>query len=247
MAVAVPVWGQDFDSGDDSLIHEHFQDPLALKQWIQGLKGQRGKNDPPPPQLPRKFRWKGRYIVSDLVDPETGKTGIVVPFIWFGQDGDVQMIAGSDKHPIYFTNFIYNNHLYTYTYKWPGLQPRFLPPLEPCKPLFEFSLEDLNAFLATSRYAGPEILLDRQPRHVHHFRAGVVVPRRPSGFHPRLALLIGDFYVDRNDSTKFWKVLHFGYQNIYDPELDEWIIIDKIEGGGGKVILPPACSCSTDP
>ncbi|GAH99533.1 unnamed protein product, partial [marine sediment metagenome] len=100
------------------------------------------------PKLPKNFSWKGRYLVPDLIDPKTGK-GIDVPFTWVGNNGDVQMIAGSMKHPIYFTNFIYKDYLYTYTYKWPGLQPPFLPPLENCDPLFPFTRKDLNKFLST--------------------------------------------------------------------------------------------------
>lgn len=212
-----------------------------FKHSIENHKCHHDRNDPSPPQLPRNFRWEGRYVVSDLIDPETGQMGINVPFTWHGNDGNIQMIAGSEKHPIYFTNLIYNNHLYTYTYKWPGLQPEFLPPLEPCKPLIEFSLEDLNAFLATSRFVGPVILEDNKCRHVNHFRVGIVLPHFPSGFYPRFAISLADIFVDQNDPSKFWQVLHFGYQNIYDPELDEWIFINKMEDRPGKIKLPPVC------
>src|SRR5437870_1956672 len=58
---------------------------------------------PPPPQLPLNFCWCGRYIVPDL--------GIEVPFWWVGNNGNMQMIAGSFEYPIYFTNVIFNNQL----------------------------------------------------------------------------------------------------------------------------------------
>lgn len=211
-----------------------FQNAAEVREWIAGLKCNRSRHTPPPPKLPRNFRWEGRYIVSDL--------GINVPFTWHGNDGDIQMIAGSEADPIFFTNLIFNNHLYTYTYKWPGLQPEFLPPLERCVPLIEFSLEDLNTFFATSRFVGREILQGKPNRCVNHFRVGVVLPQFPSGFYPRFPIALADIYVDQKDPTKFWQVLHFGLQNIYDPELDEWIVINKMSSCPGEIHLPAACS-----
>jgi len=154
------------------------------------------------------------------------------------------MIAGSERDPIYFTNLIYDDHLYTYTYKWPGLQEEFLPPLEPCGPLFEFSLDDLNAFLSTSQYVGAEILEINpcQRAHVHHFRVGIVLPHAPPGFYIRFPILSADIYVDQKDSSKIWKVLHFGLQNIYDPDLDEWIVINNFDQCSKEPKLPAACS-----
>lgn len=194
------------------------------------------------PKLPRNFRSTGRYIVRDLIDPETGKMGVDVPFIWNGNDGNVQMIAGCENHPIYFTNLIYNDHLYTYTYKWPGLQPEFLPPLEPCHPLLKLSLDDFNNFLANSEFVGEQILEGKRRRYVNHFRISVALPPLPPGFYLRLPVLSADIYVDRRDRTVFWKVLHFGLQNIYAPNLDEWIVLDHFEHCSGEVILPPPLS-----
>lgn len=256
--VSIPAWVQSYELIDKetnssktiftTLIAEdlgfenHIQQPHDFDQWVEGLKDRKCSSHPLPPQLPRNFSWKGRYVVSDLIDPETGKMGINVPFTWNGNDGNIQMIAGSEKHPIYFTNLIFDDHLYTYTYKWPGLQPEFLPPLEPCFPLLEFTLEDLNAFLATSRYVGPKIIEGKKAcHHVHHFRVGIVLPQFPSGFYPRFPFSLADIYVDQNDSSKFWQVLHFGLQNIYDPELDEWIFIEKMSSCPGKIKLPPVC------
>ena len=197
---------------------------------------------PCPPELPRNFRWSGRYIVPNLVDPRTGDIGINVPFTWHGNNGDVQMIAGSEEDPIYFTNLIYNDHLYTYTYKWPNLQPELLPPLEPCSALRKLSLQEFNNFLATSYFVGPEILQGHKDRFVNHFRVSIVEPLFPPGFYPRLPVALGDIYVDQNDSCKFLKVLHFGLQNIYAPGLDEWIVINKFQDCPGEIMLPPACS-----
>jgi hypothetical protein len=226
---------------------EEFLKSANTNQKIEEIKCREVTKHPNPPKLSRNFRWKGRYIVPDLVDPATGKMGVNIPFTWHAKNGNVQMIAGSKKDPIYFTNLIYKDHLFTYTYKWPGLQPEFLPPLERCIP-FAFTLDDLNALLATSFFVGAEILEEKTSHgvkkciHVHHFRLAVALPNFPPGFYPRIPILSADIYVDQNDSSKFCKVLHFGFQNLYDPNLDEWIVINKFENGPGKIKLPPACS-----
>ena len=191
---------------------------------------------PPAPQLPRDFQWEGRYLVSDL--------DVDVPFTWQGSDGDIQMIAGSEDHEIYFTNIVQDGRLYTLTYKWPGVEP---PPGEPDKPphcscIGQFTLDVLNECLAKSRYAGAEILEGTEPRSVHHFRIGVVLEFVPPPTPIRTPVMLGDFYVDQEDSTKFWEVLHFGLHNLYDPALDEWIIIDTFEDTPGEVTLPPECA-----
>src|SRR6266540_3456504 len=67
-----------------------------------------GSHVPRPPHLPRDFRGQGRWIVRDL--------GINVPFSWRGRNGNSRMIAGGPQYPIWFTNLIYHNTLYTLTY-----------------------------------------------------------------------------------------------------------------------------------
>src|SRR5262249_4304580 len=61
------------------------------------------------------------------------------------------------------------------------------------------------------------------------------------GVHARIPLMSGDFYVDRNDSTKFWQVLHFGLQNIYASDLDEWMVMSSFRRGPGTVTVPEEC------
>jgi hypothetical protein len=196
--------------------------------------------------LPRNFDSTGRYIVRDL--------DIEVPFTWQGKAGDSQMIAGGDQYPIHFTNVISGGFLYTLTYKWPGIDRR------PCSRVGPFTLAELNAFLASSRYVGPETIDDAKQRRVHHFRVGVVWEPPPEVLPPglitpvggnqpggagepkiRLPLMLGDFYVDQNDPTTFWRVLHFGLQNLYDPQLDEWMFMDTFARRAGTVTLPAEC------
>jgi hypothetical protein len=203
-------------------------------------RGARTHADPPPPQLARNFTWTGRYEVPDL--------GVEVPFTWNGNDGNLQMIAGGESSPIHFTNLIYDGTLYTLTYKWPGVERR------PCSPLGPFTLNDLNMALESSRFVGAEILERREPIPVNHFRVGVVwepppevIPPIPGISNLRIPVMSGDIYVDREDPSKFWQVLQFGIQNLYDPEQDEWIRIDRIEDDPGAVELPDECATATSP
>ncbi len=103
-----------------------------------------GPARPRPPRLPANFRGTGRYIVSDL--------GVNVPFSWQGSNGNSQMIAGGPRYRIWFTNLIYRNALYTVTYKWPRIP---LDPNRHCDKIENFSRQDFNNLLKTSRFVGP--------------------------------------------------------------------------------------------
>ncbi len=101
---------------------------------------------------------------------------------------------------------------------------------------------------------GAETLQDAKPRKVHHFRVGVVfepgpelIPAIPGIPQVRIPIMSGDLYVDRKDPTKFWKVLQFGLQNLYDANLDEWIVIDSSKPSAGKVTLPDECASAPVP
>ncbi|NLU75956.1 hypothetical protein HCC61_25445 [Streptomyces sp. HNM0575] len=187
-----------------------------------------GSQKPAPPRLPRNFRGKGKWIVRDL--------GITVPFSWQGKNGDSQMTAGGPQYPIWFTNLIYHDTLYTLTYKWPGLN------VHSCSRIPGVGLGQLNQFLKGSRFVGRETLEGNPRRHVNHWRVGVVLPKRPPGLHLRFPFALGDIYVDQRNRGTFWQVLQFGIQNLYDPELDEWLKMDTFEHKPGKVVLPRRCA-----
>jgi hypothetical protein len=182
---------------------------------------------PLPPRLPRDFRGKGTWIVRDL--------GITVSFTWEGRDGDSQMVAGGPQYPIWFTNVIYRGSLYTLTYKWPNLRQHA------CSRLRGFDLDHLNQVLQGSRYVGREVLQGSPDRSVDHWRVGIVVPTRPPGNYLRFPLALGDIYVDQGDRGTFWQVLQFGVQNLFDPELDEWLVMNTFEHKPGTVTLPRRC------
>lgn len=210
----------------------------------------RSAGSPPPPQLPEDFTGAGRYVVADL--------GIDVPFTWEGRDGNSQMIAGGEEHPIHFTNVIYDGHLYTLTYKWPDVARR------PCSQVGPFTRDDFNAFLGKARFVGATTLEGRPSRRVHHWRAGAVWEPPPDLVPPdvitpvggvpetgdgnaklRFPIMLGDFYVDRRNPARFWQVLHFGLQNLYDPELDEWMVMDTFSQRPGSVELPAECEAAS--
>lgn len=194
---------------------------------------------PPAPQLPRDFQWEGRWIVSDL--------GIDVPFSWQGNDGDVQMVARGEEYPVHFTNLIFDGHLYTLTYKWPDTVPPL--PDNDCVCIGRLPLDEFNRCLASSRYVGAEVLIEEEERYVNHFRISVVFGDSETKPGPvRVPIMEGDFYVDQEDSSKIWKVLHFGFQNLLDPALDEWAIMQEFKDTAGEVTLPEECidACKND-
>jgi hypothetical protein len=185
---------------------------------------------PSPPQLPANFQGQGRYIVSDL--------GINVPFTWTGSRGNSQMIAGGPQYPIWFTNLIYRNTLYTLTYKWPNIP---LNPFRRCDKVGTFSRQDLNNGLRTARFVGAEILQGTPDRRVYHWRVGLVAGSTVPGNEWRFPLALADIYVDQKDPTQWWQVLQFGLQNLYDPSLDEWFTMASFNHRPGTVTLPRTC------
>lgn len=189
-----------------------------------------GPVTPRPPVLPANFRGRGRYIVSDL--------GVNVPFTWQGSNGNSQMIAGGPRYPIWFTNVIYRNALYTVTYKWPNIR---LNPRRRCDRVGFFNRQILNSFLRTARFVGPEILQGNPNRYVDHWRVGVVGGSTRPGKEFRFPIALGDIYVDQRDPSQWWQVLQFGFQNIYDPQLDEWFTMATFSHLPGKVTLPSTC------
>jgi len=195
---------------------------------VIGATSQAAEATPRPPHLPRDFRGQGEWIVRDL--------GVKVPFTWRGNDGNSRMIAGGPDYPIWFTNVIWHNALYTLTYKWPGVteEPK-------CLKLGFFNLHILNQMFKGARFVGREVLQGHPNRNVNHWRVGVVVPPAPPGNHWRIGLALGDIYVDQSNRSTFWQVLQFGVQNLLDPELDEWLRMDTFRHKPGRVGLPGRC------
>lgn len=195
-----------------------------------------GVSDPgtDPPRLPDDFTWTGRYVVPDL--------DVEVPFTWNGAGGNFQMTAGGEGEAIHFTNLVYEGQLYTFTSHWPQVEPTG------CSHVGPFTVDEFNEGLTDAAYVGRETHHDATDRTVDHFRS-VGVLELPEGIDEeleaittlRLPLMAGDIYVDADDHGRFAKVLHFGLQNLYDPNLDEWIVIDHAEPTAGAVTLPPEC------
>ena len=205
--------------------------PQSPRMAFTSLNSAGGAAAPQPPVLPANFQGRGRYLVPDL--------HVDVPFTWQGRNGDSQMIAGGPQYPIWFTNLIYRNTLYTVTYKWPNIP---LNPFRRCDQIGTFSRQMLNNGLRTARFVGPEILQGRPDRHVDHWRVGVVLgSEKPPGKELRFPLALGDIYVDQSDPGQWWQVLQFGLQNLYDPDLDEWFTMSTFSHRPGQVTLPRTC------
>ena len=100
----------------------------------------------------------------------------------------------------------------------------------------------MNKALNTARFVGPEILQGSPRRYVNDWRLGAVFPDLPSGIFPRFPLALADIYVDQRDRGTFWQVLQFGVQNLYDPQLDEWLRMVRFPATSqGWVGLPNRC------
>lgn len=188
---------------------------------------------PVPPRLPKNFDAQGRYLVPDL--------GIDVPFTFRGSDDNVKMVAGGQNYPIWFMNIIYGKpgqpkKLYTVTYRWPGVTQK-----TPCGAIGNIGRGSLNSWLARSSFVGREVLQGNPNRYVNHWRVTAVLPALPPGSFFRLPIALGDVYVDQKNPTTWWKVLHFGFQNLFDPEFDEWFELDTFRHKPGKVTLPKGC------
>ena len=207
---------------------------LAACALAPGATARSASPAPEPPRLPKNFDASGRYLVPDL--------GINVPFTFRGSNGNIKMVAGGRDDPIWFMNVIYGRpgrakQLYTVTYRWPGVVQNV-----PCGAIpGAFSRQTLNSWLARSSFVGKEILQDNPRRSVNHWRITAVFPALPPGNFVRLPIALGDIYVDRKNPATWWKVLHFGFQNLYDPEFDEWFELDTFRHRPGKVTLPKGC------
>ena len=151
------------------------------------------------------------------------------------------MIAGGPNHPIWFTNLIYDNTLYTLTYKWPNIPLNSLD----CSSLGFFNRHLLNQTLKTSHFVGREILRKKPRRYVNHWRLAIAAGPPEPGNVLRFPIAEGDFYVDQNNRGRFWQVLHFGFQNLFDPDLDEWIRMKTFKLRPGNVELPDRCPLPT--
>lgn len=191
------------------------------------------QSTPQPPRIPRDFDAKGRYLVPDL--------GINVPFTYRGSNGNLKMTAGGRNQPIWFMNIVYGKpgkqkKLYTVTYRWPGVTQNV-----PCGAIGDFSRQSLNAWLARASFVGREILQGTPNRYVNHWRVTATFPALPPGNFLRLPIALGDIYVDQRNPATWRQVLHFGFQNLFDPEFDEWFELDTFKHRPGKVTLPKGC------
>ncbi len=152
------------------------------------------------------------------------------------------MVAGGKHYPIWFVNLIYHNRLYTLTYKWPGVDDHrcvLVPGY--------FTRNMLNEALRGSRFVGREVLQGNPNRRVNHWRVGLVLPELPPGNHLRFPIALADVYVGQGNRSRWWQLLQFGFQNLLDPELDEWGMLDRFRLEPAPVRLPNRCPPPSTP
>jgi hypothetical protein len=95
-------------------------------------------------------------------------------------------------------------------------------------------MEQFNSIVATNAQpVGSEILVTPWRRPVEHWRMSFVAFPFP--------FASADIYVARNDPTTWRQVLHFGLQNLYASDQDEWIRMRTWEHRPGNAALPSPC------
>lgn len=229
----------------------------------------RGGSAPSPPQLPENFNWTGRYIVSDLgVNvPLTWQGRDAYSQMTAGSPKDpiyfTNLIYNSRLYTLTYkwpvpivgelgkcsnvapyTLADYNAWLKTSRYVGSAILGGTSGPYVN---QFRASIVfDLQKGLVPPGNVLPPVAgtpdMVAPPGGVTSNAAGV--PGLPS-IPARFPVLIADFSVDRSDSHKFRQVLHFGLQNLHDPSLDEWIVMQTFSDKPGNVVLPDACTNAT--
>ena len=191
--------------------------------------------DPAPPRLPANFRARGRWVVRSL--------GITVP---------VHLAQRERQQP-------------------DGRRGQALPDLV-CEP--DLPQPALHAHLQVARgrrpplRPGPGLL---HPEHAQRGPARIAVrrprgpagqtrtaasttggsasscPRLPPGNHLRFPIALADVYVGQGNRSRWWQLLQFGFQNLLDPELDEWGMLDRFRLEPAPVSLPNRCPPPSTP
>jgi hypothetical protein len=224
---------------------------------------------PAPPQLPENFNWSGRYIVPDLgvnvpftwqghdgySEMTAGSQNDPIYFTNLIYHGRLYTLTYKWPVPIVgdlgkcnnvapYTLSDYNAWLKTSRYVGSAiLGGRSGPAVNQFRASIVF---DLQKGLVPPGNVLPPVA--GTPNMVAPAGGttpnAAAVPGLPS-IPARVPVLIADFSVDQSDSHKFRQVLHFGLQNLYDPNLDEWIVMQKFSDKPGNVVLPDTCNNAT--
>jgi hypothetical protein len=227
------------------------------------------RSAPSPPQLPENFDWNGRYIVADLgvnvpftwqghdgysqmtaggpTDPIYFTNLIyhgrlyTLTYKWpvpiVGELGKCSNVAS-------YTLADYNAWLKTSRYVGSAiLGGKSGPQVNQFRASIVF---DLQKGLVPPGNVLPPVA--GSPNMVAPTGGPAANAAAVPGLPPlpaRFPVLIADYSVDTSDPHKFRQVLHFGLQNLHDPNLDEWIIMQKFSNKPGNVVLPDACINAT--
>jgi hypothetical protein len=198
-----------------------------------------------PPQIPTEdFEWNGTFRVPGQREPVV--TALTIRGMW--QDGyfNLYMQQGSEGGEYWVENLIHQNHLYTITHKWPGLD---FPVTGACyKTHDEITVHGLNGILASSQLVGLEQI---EGTPMHHFRVsclstsqiiilldGLKVPLTP----PIPVSIFSDIYVRPGRSHPFERWLQFGDAVGLSKQHDEWFFFEDQSSHPKNFQLPPQCA-----
>jgi hypothetical protein len=186
------------------------------------------------------------------------------------------MTAGGPNDAIWFTNVIYHGHLYTLTKRWKGIPANVLNVCHDAGAYSLADYNNwlkTSSFVGPEVLEGRPSRVVNHFRAViveEPFAKGAQEPVLPPigatpnqgpptsepsssttttepGLPLRFPVLEADFYVARTDPQKIVKVLHFGWQNYYDPNMDEWLTVQRFSSKEGKVVLPSECTEAAPP
>ena len=191
--------------------------------------------DPAPPRLPANFRARGRWVVRSL--------GITVPFTWRSENGNSRMVAGGKHYPIWFVNLIYHNRLYTLTYKWPGVDDHRCV-------LFP------GYFTRQHAQRGPARIAVRRPRGpAGQTRTAASTTGGSASSSPSCRRATTSGSRSRSPTSTSGRATgraggscsSSAFQNLFDPELDEWGMLDRFRLEPAPVSLPNRCPPPSTP
>jgi hypothetical protein len=196
------------------------------------------------PQIPTtNFEWNGTFRVPGEDVPVV--TELTIRGMWQGRHFNLYMQQGFEGSAYWVENLIYQNHLYTITHTWPGLE---FPIVGACyKSHDEITVHDLNGILASAQLVGLE-RIDGRP--VHHFRASclsksqiiVVVDGVRVPLTPLIPVnIFSDLYVPPGRSHPFERWLQFGDAVGLSKQRDEWFFFEEHNDHPKEIRLPPQC------
>jgi hypothetical protein len=196
------------------------------------------------PRIPTEnFEWNGTFRVPGQDVPVI--TDLTLRGMWQAGYFNVYLGQGVEGSDYWVENLIYQNHLYTITHAWPGVE---FPVSGACyKSLEEITVRGLNGILASAQLVGLETI-DGTP--MNHFRAsclsqsrivivlnGTTIPLT----QPITVNIFSDIYVRPGHARPFERWLQFGDAVGLSKQHDEWFFFTEWNSAPRDFQLPWQC------